>query len=541
MDSYRANLGTQTANLRNAIVTLIEDVLEDDIETPTTTLLSKGDWLTPLKMGKIDQRLRQCLDQDYDIFVANLESLSFMLMDLRRKLNLDIESQEQVATKSQDILLGQVRKFKDIFSKTVYESLLAKIESTNSALRTLLGDAAQREHRRRKHRTSTRPLARQRAFRRYAKSFRAAFLDQGHWHCTADHSHKVDFFFNEKAVSMDDDEPDNRGIIFRVAVLEDDGKGHELEVVPVLHLRKVKTLSSTHLEGLKEQTGPKGGKKVQFSLATATLSSLPWTHLQEDVDQQVLNNICKGLSIALAPGENRRCLGCLHEKTSDDRHNLYVVRSLSSLRQVATFYESLAIAAAQTALWMAEPDSLGLWRNRLRIAALLAANVIGLHGNWLFPSWNTGDLLLVEDTEAPGKDGVKHLCLTFPVPQWSSLSGLQSTLPSSPLIQNKVLFPLGLALVELAFCQSLKAMQLPQEVDPDGDVTKLKTASRLLDAVALHCGERYGSVARKCLFWNGPRAESLDDEDFQNAVYDEIVSPLIEDLKTAQRASSWSK
>jgi hypothetical protein len=105
MDAYRASLGTQSANLRNAIITLIEDVLEGDIETPTANLLAKGEWLSPLKRGRIDQRLRQSLDMDYDIFVANLQSLSFMLIDLRRKLDLDGESQEQVGNLSESPML----------------------------------------------------------------------------------------------------------------------------------------------------------------------------------------------------------------------------------------------------------------------------------------------------------------------------------------------------------------------------------------------------------------------------------------------------
>lgn len=424
----------------------------------------------------------------------------------------------------------------------MYESLLAKVESTNKALRTLLGDAIQRQRRRHKHRTSTKPLARQRTFRRYAKSLRAAFLDQRHWNCTAGHSHKVDFFFNDKFVSTDEDQPDGRGITFRVAVLEDNGKGHELEIIPVPHtqVRETSGSVSKHVEKTKALPGSGKGKKVQFAVASATLSSLPWPCLPYDVNQQMLDNICKGLSITLAQGENRRSLGCIHEKTSDDRHSLYVVKSISSLRRIATLHEALALAASQTALWMVEADSLGLWRNRLRIATLLAANVIGLHGNWLLPSWKSKDLLLAEDGEPAGKGAAKQLCLTFAVPTWFSLANMQSVLPSSPLIQNKILFPLGLALVELALCQSLTVMRMPHEIGPDEDVTNLTTASRLLDGVAGHCGERYCSVARKCLFWNGPRAEDLDDEDFQNAVYDEVVSPLIEDLRTAQGASKLS-
>lgn len=311
----------------------------------------------------------------------------------------------QVATTSQEILLGQVRKFKDIFSNTVYESLLAKIESTNNALRTLLRHAVQRQRRRHKNRTSTKPLARQRTFRRYAKSFRAAFLDQRHWNCTADHSHKIDFFFNEKFVSTDEEQPDGRGITFRVAVLEDNGKGHELEIIPVpnTQVRETSGLLSKHVEKTKALPGSGKGKKVQFAVASATLSSLPWPCLPYDVNQQMLDNICKGLSITLAQGEHRRSLGCIHEKTSDDRHSLYVVKSVSSLRRVATLHEALALAAGQTALWMVEADSLGLWRNRLRIATLLAANVIGLHGTGFYHLGRAKIFYLLKTASLRGK------------------------------------------------------------------------------------------------------------------------------------------
>ncbi|MCJ1459930.1 hypothetical protein MMC28_010309, partial [Mycoblastus sanguinarius] len=71
--------------------------------------------------------------------------------------------------------------------------------------------------------------------------------------------------------------------------------------------------------------------------------------------------------------------------------------------------------------------------------------------------------------------------------------------------------------------------------DVDGDVitTRLMSARRLLDEVYEESGSRYGDVVRRCL--DCPydfRDLSLDNDKFQEAIFNTIVTPLSQDLDT---------
>jgi hypothetical protein len=101
----------------------------------------------------------------------------------------------------------------------------------------------------------------------------------------------------------------------------------------------------------------------------------------------------------------------------------------------------------------------------------------------------------------------------------------------SDLIRSKILFPLGLSLVELSLGQPLAEMREPEDNDADEAVADLKIASRLIKDVCYESGGRYGDVVEKCLFWHGPEATDLDNEDLQQVVFELIVSPLVEDFK----------
>jgi hypothetical protein len=101
----------------------------------------------------------------------------------------------------------------------------------------------------------------------------------------------------------------------------------------------------------------------------------------------------------------------------------------------------------------------------------------------------------------------------------------------SALIRSEVLFPLGLALVELSLGQTLASLRGPEDNDSDEAIADLKTASRLITEVCYESGGRYGDVVKKCLFWPGLEDANLDNEELQQAVFESIVSPLLEDYK----------
>lgn len=60
----------------------------------------------------------------------------------------------------------------------------------------------------------------------------------------------------------------------------------------------------------------------------------------------------------------------------------------------------------------------------------------------------------------------------------------------------------------------------------------MNTAQRLLDIVYNESGERYEAVVRRCLFCIfHTRDVNFDNEDFQQAVFDDVVTPLATDYK----------
>ena len=115
----------------------------------------------------------------------------------------------------------------------------------------------------------------------------------------------------------------------------------------------------------------------------------------------------------------------------------------------------------------------------------------------------------------------------------------ESSALKTRVVRSEPLFALGLALTELCFGKNLSEMQRPEEIDSNETLTRLNTAHRLLGDVYNESGGRYGDVVRRCLFCLfDMRDVSLDNEDFQDAVYDNIVSPLIQDLETFKGAGS---
>ena len=102
--------------------------------------------------------------------------------------------------------------------------------------------------------------------------------------------------------------------------------------------------------------------------------------------------------------------------------------------------------------------------------------------------------------------------------------------PPNPDISSQHLFLLGLALTELACLQPIEKLRLPEDIKEDANKTSHATASRLLSVIKARYGDTFAEVVGCCLSWSGHNGEDMDDEEFQNAVYDKIVQPLKSNL-----------
>lgn len=172
-------------------------------------------------------------------------------------------------------------------------------------------------------------------------------------------------------------------------------------------------------------------------------------------------------------------------------------------------------------------------RDRLRIAVTLASSVLQLDKTfWLRPRWSSADIFfLCQDSKT-----------SFDQPYLSSricVNNLDShnQQPNlademAHLIHSDILFALGITLIELAFGKALVDMQQPEDTQSDEILTIIKSSYRILDSVYTESGGRYGDVVRRCLHCSfDVKDKSFENDGFLEAVFDLVVTPLIQDLE----------
>jgi len=97
------------------------------------------------------------------------------------------------------------------------------------------------------------------------------------------------------------------------------------------------------------------------------------------------------------------------------------------------------------------------------------------------------------------------------------------------------LFALGIVLIELSLKQKLSNRRLPEDFQPNEAMTDFNTATRLVNEVYDESGSRYGGVVQRCLTCpfnlRDLRNFSLDNKEFQEAVFDHILTPLRQDYE----------
>lgn len=170
-------------------------------------------------------------------------------------------------------------------------------------------------------------------------------------------------------------------------------------------------------------------------------------------------------------------------------------------------------------------------RQRLYIAARLACGVVRYHGNWLKEYWDSSDIRIpVENNNGADDISATNLYLSWLIKSQHAPSGTAENRLQSPLVRNKVLFPLGIALTELSLGKSIASLRIPQDEQENEDSTRFATAFRVLNKVQQESGCDYMDTVHSCLCWSGIEPPSLEDENFQGKVLKTVVAPLLVDL-----------
>ncbi|KAJ5725634.1 uncharacterized protein N7483_006991 [Penicillium malachiteum] len=505
---YSVGLRSQYAILLNTLTQALEGVVNDEDQVSELIRDTKGNgWKDP----ELERRLRLKLNRDYDVYIDNVSELSERLERLSQKLDIGLNDMKSPVTEAWNIW-----KLRKILDRAVYEDLLAKITEINTVLKTLIDQSDLREDNKKKRQTWHYLLKRYQKARRHAQGLFKAITGGNYWQCPCKEQHCVHIQLQTNPLDSTDEyfdrEVDTQSqfkMIFSNANQTTQASlwtWTEVEFEPwqVEEIVKIASLS------LHEDTVSNNQKRrrVQFDIPSAreTLS------LKPSKEAPPIHDFCTSLCV-FRPNETRReCIGSIsNELDASVKYTMHAVKTLSTPIPQRSLREVLSHISRQ---------------DRLYIATGLACGVIQFHDNWLKAWWDSSDVYL-----AAASDGRKvlldsmYLSWSFSSSNTSSTTGPNNG-PHQPPPGNNRLLPLGLALVELSTGKSIQKLIDPDDENGDIPVTKLETASRLVEMVYKESGTNYADAVNSCLSWSTLCLEKR----FEERVFETIVSPLLRDL-----------
>lgn len=275
---------------------------------------------------------------------------------------------------------------------------------------------------------------------------------------------------------------------------------------------------------LQESSPVRKEVRVKFAVDRGREDDYGSTPPEDSLPVPPIADICFALSSISNPEKRAVLLGYLPDESH--RHDLYHVRSIAQNLNSQSLEDVILSSFGATSLRSTD-HFLFSQRHRLRLAASLACSVLEVHGSWLRNQWRARDIKFCTE---PSND------LDCPFILWdmkneAGIANICRDKNHNALIRSEILFPLGLVLVELSLCRTIKSLQIPEDNDAIKSYADLKTAARVLTKVELQSGLDYATVVDRCLFWPGTKSSTLDDEKMQSEMYEEIVVPLIENLR----------
>ena len=421
----------------------------------------------------------------------------------------------------------EIKRLKITLSKNIHKETLNMIDTANKDLRDMTHQNIYLEPIRQKRR-SKRPLTELKLIRKHATSLYQVFINGKSWKCSCKMLHLASLRLESRPEALERVDRDTvPKLRFRILLsTNQDGdrpwvtsQWHEVEVIPSLDEKVPDAIND-------EPPNPTRGVRFRpdptFVRITASSQEVDTDHGCESI-----TDICSTLC---ASHGSKKEIGFLVDE-GDDKHKHYLYRAdtvIGPETRSKSLGDLLSCSGSQV-------SSVSLLRSdRLRIAVTLASSVLQLDGtSWLNPQWSSKDIYFHEKSNEP-----RIPSYSYPYLSWKhcrtdvSVPGSSdSLLRRGYMIRSDVLFALGLTLIELCFGKPLAEMHIPEEMTPNEATTVMKTAYRLHNSVYSEMGASYGDVVRRCLYQPfDVRDMSLDNEELQQKVFDEIAAPLSDDL-----------
>lgn len=421
-----------------------------------------------------------------------------------------------------------------IFGQKVYQQLIADLKQANSDLDGIKAQIIELSASNTLAKQFRRPLAKLRKLRENAKHLLSAVNDNWKCDCVKQHTlflcprqpvDDADFEFElasthlspayqVRSIELSLDSP-SKDAHTGTNGISTQMQGLHLSPTKSSQLTLVNTISNVSVKSASKA-------KVTFKDANATSVSI--STIVDDSDE--INDL-RQLFCTAPKCKSGDLAGYIKPRSSPIfRHDLF------SVTKDASFDKAIPVGAAccnsvdcaQRKGIMCDLDN----TDRLSLAASLARNTFLLQGTWLEPTWSTNKFMIpCQSTDHLVVEEL-HLAHDF------NTSSLPTNASKDP---ERLLEPLGMALVEVLLGRHITKPSIHDQPDPPQQCTNIQSAP-IYDAIQKlyktygRQPNSIGNAVRECISWSGPVSKKgFDDPDFSSAAYEKVIWPLIENAR----------
>jgi hypothetical protein len=477
------------------------------------------------KEQKFDQDLQRRLGASYGTYMETVQQMIKTADKFKEKLKLDQSGKPQ---------FNQLTSFKEHYKrlkfslkKSDYAELITRLRNANHALHRMTAQTAYIENHQLAPKAKREYIPNFRAIKNNASSFHSA-LTTG-WNCPCRANHGVNLRLEARMESLGDDSDSD--VLFcydhyptsKVPTTKTDPWTWEEADVRIEHNPPQNPPPSTSSTPSTQPT-----RSVQF--AQSKMQSAVHAALTPHPNLQPIKDLCSAIRTLQNP-QRDVCFSLLAHEIAFQKYgvHIYPCKRLPAADDMASW----SISSLRSVL----DDAAFARQDRLKLAVTLASSCLQLHETpWLGASWGKDNIFFVK---RPGKVLYDQPFVAHGAdPRLAGATTRCMPASMGRIIRNQTLYALGVALIELWYGKSLA--ELRKEGDGPSGVggeqldfmTEWNVADRLVDDLYSEAGGKYSDAVRRCIRCDfDRRASSLEDAQFQRAVYQGVVTQLKENYE----------
>ncbi|KAF1918319.1 hypothetical protein BDU57DRAFT_194788 [Ampelomyces quisqualis] len=482
------------------------------------------------KDARVDLELKKRLRGAYEVYLGNVRGMQQSLSKMMVKLALGSDGKPQFT--DPNLFKQEYKRLKFSLSKSEYSEQLGDLRNHNQALTRLTKQSLELEPARTN--AQVRACPNFNALQQYARSL---FHTLKSSLCCDCESHAVKLRLENRCGRINDEEEDLlKSTHFRVIFTNSSAANaptrawREADIRWIAEKPQCALLSSStnasYSIAKATRTVRFGHVKTQAMIGNTTVTV---TEQQGTVATEAgpvhIANLCQ----TIARLQSRRrvvCAGYMVDSLKR-KHGIYPLDApvCPTGQQDWTAYTLRQVLTRRA-------GSVGRFtqHDKYKVAVDLASSVLQLYKTpWLSDDWTDNDVYFVHRPGAVSSILYEH---AFIYRKFSSTVSptLATQPPNQRVIRNQTLFSLGVTLIEVLYGKPIEELQTANDLDCEHTPGAVWcTAERLIneEEIYLEAGQLYSDAVRRCIRCDfNQKKTSLDDDEFQRAVYEGVVAPL---------------